>query len=140
MADRLNRVFGACLALGSLAVGAQTAISDPTRPPPAFSAPAPEGEAATGPVLQSVLLPKKGKPLAVIGGQQVRLGELYGDSRLIRLSEREAVLEGPDGIERLRLTPGVEKTSIVGKNTARTVTKDVKRAPASRPAQSEGRP
>ena len=140
MADRLIRVLAACLALGANAVGAQTTMADPTRPPPGLLAPAPEAGEASGPVLQSVLLPKKGRPLAVIGGQQVRLGELYGDSRLIRLSEREAVLEGPEGIERLRLTPGVEKTNVASKNTAKTVTKDLKKAPASRPAQSEGRP
>ena len=66
----------------------------------------------SGPVLQSVLIPKKGRPVAVIGGQQVRLGENYGESRLVRLSEREAVLEGPSGTERLSLTPGLEKIAI----------------------------
>jgi len=79
-------------------------------------------------VLQSVKIPKKGKPVAVIGGQQVRLGELYGDSRLIRLTEREAVLQGPAGTERLMLTPGIEKTNIITKS------------PAAKRAQSGGKP
>lgn len=84
--------------------------------------------AETGPVLQSVIIPKQGKSVAVIGGKQVRLGELYGESRLVRLSEKEAVLDGPAGIERLMLTPGIEKTNIITKS------------PAARRAQRGGKP
>jgi hypothetical protein len=132
MADRLIRVLGASLALVMLSPGARAQMADPTRPPPGVSVAAPEAEAASGPVLQSVLIPGKGKPWALIGGQQVSLGGWYGESRLIRLTEREAVLEGPAGVERLLLTPDVEKTNIV--------TKNVPKAPASRRAQDEGKP
>ena len=119
MVDRLNFVIG--VALSSLMAGAwaQTAaLPDPTRPPASVSASVSDAEAATGPVLQSVKIPKKGKPLAVIGGKQVKLGELYGESRLVKLTEREAVLEGPAGIEHLMLTPGIEKTNIITKSPA----------------------
>ena len=58
--------------------------------------------------------------MAVIGGQQVRLGEKYGESRLVRLNEREAVLDGPSGIEYLPLTPGVEKINIKKSNADKT--------------------
>jgi hypothetical protein len=77
-------------------------------------------EAATvsGPVLDSVMLPKNGRPLAIISGQQVRLGEYYGESRLIRVTEHEVVFDGPAGIERLSLTPGIEKTPIRTKTPA----------------------
>jgi MSHA biogenesis protein MshK len=113
MADRLIR----CLALlcFALPAAAQSVLADPTRPP--FGAAGDPGAAGevSGPVLQSVKIPKKGKPIAVIGGQQVVLGKMYGDSRLTSLTESEAVLEGPAGIERLRLTPGIEKTNIVVK-------------------------
>ena len=103
---------GECLAQGSLV--------DPTRPPSGVVNDfAPVGE-NMGPVLQSVLMPKKGKPVAVIGGQQIRLGEKYGESRLVRLSEREAVLEGPDGVERLQLTPGIEKVIVKKNRTEKT--------------------
>jgi len=78
-----------------------------------------------------VLIPKKGKPLAIISGQQVGLGERYGESRLVKLSEREAVLDGPSGVERLQLTPDVEKTNIAAKNVMKT--------PAPRAARSEGK-
>lgn len=118
MADRLNPMLGVLLLSLTAGVGAQNApLADPTRPPAELlsAASAADAEAPTGPVLQSVVMPKKGKPLAVIGGQQIRLGEMYGDSRLIKLTEREAVLEGPAGTERLPLTPGIEKTMIITK-------------------------
>ena len=112
MAGLLIRLFS-LLAMPLVATGvwAQSTVADPTRPPGSLADPSLTAE-ATGPVLQSVLMPKKGKPVAVIGGQQVRLGEKYGESRLVRLSEREAVLDGPSGIERLSLTPGIEKINI----------------------------
>jgi hypothetical protein len=113
-------------------LSAQTGMSDPTRPPLGISSPAPEAGELTGPVLQSVMIPKKGKPVAIIGGQQVRLGEKYGESRLTRLTEREAVLEGPAGIERLLLTPGIEKTNIIMKNVSKT--------PAAKRVQSGSKP
>ena len=109
-------------------VQAQTVVADPTAPPAGFSASAMESMEVTGPVLQSVKIPKKGKPLALIGGQEVKLGELYGDSRLIKLTEREAGLEGPSGVEHLMLTPGIEKTNIT------------KKSPAAKRAQSGSKP
>ena len=132
MVDRVTSIFGGVLllALGTLTVGAraQALLSDPTRPPATFSDPAPDSGSVTGPVLQSIKIPKKGKPVAVIGGLQIRLGELYGESRLIKLSEKEAVLEGLAGIERLMLTPGIEKINIITKS------------PAARRAQSGSKP
>jgi MSHA biogenesis protein MshK len=130
MADRLTRsglLLLLAIAAPLRALG-QAGLADPTRPPPgATSEMAGLGEAG-GPTLQSVIIPKKGKPMAVIGGQQVVLGGMYGDSRLISLTEREAVLEGPAGIERLRLTPGIEKTNIVTKS------------PVAKSTQSRGKP
>lgn len=115
----------------AFSASAQSQISDPTRPPAGFIQ---EGDSSgtvvTGPVLESVMIPKKGKPLAVISGQPVRLGEQYGESRLIRVNEREAVLEGPSGIERLALTPGIEKTNIVTRN----------KSPASSGTRSRSKP
>lgn len=126
MADRLMR----CLVLLCFALPAfaQSGLADPTRPPPGMAADSAGTDEASAPVLQSVMLPKKGKPVAIIGGQQVSLGGKYGDSRLIALSEREAVLQGPGGIERLLLTPGIEKTPIIAKT------------PAAKRAQSKGKP
>ena len=119
MVNRLSLVLRVVLVSLTGVASAQTALlPDPTRPPLSVSAPLTDAEAVTGPVLQSVKIPKKGKPVAVIGGQQVKLGELYGESRLIKLTEREAVLEGPAGIEHLMLTPGIEKINITIKSPA----------------------
>ena len=120
------------VAATALAQGNLVGLADPTRPPAGFVADAVSAEAAGGPVLQSVLIPRKGRAAAVIGGQQVYLGEMYGESRLIKLTEQEAVLEGPSGVERLMLTPGNEKSNIVMKNT--------KKSPVPRRTQSEGKP
>lgn len=132
MADRLMPVCRVllflALSVATWSAQAQGALSDPTRPPAGLTAPTLDALVETGPVLQSVVIPKKGKPVAVIGGKQVRLGELYGESRLIKLTEKEAVLESAAGIERLMLTPGIEKTNIITKS------------PAARRAQSGGKP
>ena len=81
-----------CSALALIAAPAmaQRVMADPTRPPGNVVMDSQAAVDVSGPVLQSVLIPKKGRPVAVIGGQQVRLGEKYGESRLVRLSEREA--------------------------------------------------
>ena len=71
-----------------------------------------------GPSLESVMLPKHGRPLAVINGRQVRVGDEYEGSRLIRLTEREAVLSGPGGTERLFLTPGIRKEAVAAPGEA----------------------
>jgi len=125
MADRLTRMLGRaaagllafCLAGFGPAL-AQSGFADPTRPPASLQASpgsASEVEAAKTPTLQSVLIPDKGKPVALIGGRELRLGEMLGDRRLVKLTEREAVLVGPAGSERLSLTPGAEKTNVTAK-------------------------
>lgn len=122
MADRMMRagfVVGlSCVATVALAQPAN--LPDPTRPPMSAQSDAAQnfGEASAGPVLQSVIVPKKGKPSALISGQVVKLGGVFGESRLIAISETGAVLEGPAGIERLSLTPSVEKTNVLVKKTA----------------------
>lgn len=88
---------------------------DPTRPPEGWGG----GEGAEKPDmggglrLQSVLLPQQGRrPVAVIGGRTVALGERLGELTLVGLNEREAVLRGPEGLLQLFLTPDVEKQTI----------------------------
>lgn len=98
------------LALGLLAVlGAQAA--DPTRPPDNWTVPGevPTAGAEQGPRLQSVLIPQRGKPVAVISGVTVPLGGRFGEATLSRVSEHEVVLQGADGMTRLYLTPDVRK-------------------------------
>lgn len=110
----MKRIVFVLLALASSAY-AQTA--DPTRPPANWLAPAESaGQSAddTGGLrLQSVLLPQGGRPVAVIGGETVPLGSKVGNATLVRLTEREAVLRGEDGVTHLYLTPDAQKQMIV---------------------------
>ena len=123
-------------ALPMLPALAQPVLPDPTRPPAGLAQEGGQGDAAMlGSVLESVMLPGKGRPLAVISGRQVRLGEKYGDSRLVRVNEREAVLAGPSGVERLLLTPGIEKT-----NSMTMTTKNSTKASSSAGARSGSKP
>ncbi len=96
-------------------------MADPTRPPAAMLATggdaSPEAEAVAVQRLQSVLLPQGGRPVAVIGGKTVALGDSVGGAKLVRLNEREAVLQGADGVTHLYLTPDVEKRMIVTPNS-----------------------
>ena len=138
MADRVTRRPGVTIALvAALAIAQAQAASaqttaDPTRPPAALMDNAGQASVPPETVLQSVLIPKRGKPLAVIGGQTVKLGELFDDRRLVKVSEREVVLEGPNGKESLPLTPGVEKTNVIVKKN--------RKPSAVRAAQSEVKP
>ncbi|MFZ2853524.1 MAG: hypothetical protein WAZ34_05355 [Rhodocyclaceae bacterium] len=123
MADRMMRAgFALLLCCAAASVMAEaSSLPDPTRRPgPSASTEPASGEAAepAGPVLQTVIVPRKGKPRALISGQLVMLGGNIGERRLISLSEKGAILEGPGGIERLSLTPGIEKTGILLKTTA----------------------
>ena len=115
MADFMRLIVLAFVAFSAPAL-AQAA--DPTRPPAAWLAPAQgaesqAGAATTGSLrLQSVLMRPGGQPVAVIGGKTVSLGGRVGGARLVRLNEREAVLQGADGVTHLYLTPNVEKQMI----------------------------
>ena len=107
-----------CPAL-ALAQGTGASLKDPTQPPASFSATltGESGLSATGAPgggrLRSIIMPRRGgKPTALIDGQIVRLGGKLGDARLIRLTESEAVLEGPSGRETLYLTPDVTKKPV----------------------------
>ena len=91
------------------AAGAQ-AMTDPTRPPGAQSTTA---AAQSGPVLQSVML-SPARKVAVISGQVVPLGGRFGEARLVRLSESEAVLRNGAETTVLRLYPQVEKRAVRG--------------------------
>lgn len=114
------------LALLAVTSAALAQSADPTRPPAAWLAPASDdaaksgGDAGGGLRLQSVLMPQGGRPVAVIGGKTVPLGGKVGDATLVRLNEREAVLQGADGVTHLYLTPDVEKQMIETPKPRRT--------------------
>jgi hypothetical protein len=112
MVKRLG-IFMAAL-LGCAVAQAEEALPDPTRPAPeaiiAVGAPA-----RSGPVLQSVMI-RPGSRTAVIGGQLLAEGDLFGEARLVKITESEVILSGPGGEQTLKLFPGVEKTSRVTQN------------------------
>lgn len=88
-------------------------LPDPTRPPDLLSPSPGYGEELEKgppplPVLQSVILSADRK-MAIIGGQAVRLGEKFGDARLIRLTPGEAVLRTAEGVQVLKLFPEADK-------------------------------
>lgn len=100
-----------------LSSGGAFATPDPTQPPAAWLITAESTQSGAagreGLRLQSVLLPQQGKPVAIIGGTTVTLGGRLGEARLVKLTEREAVLQGPDGVIHLYLTPDVKKQMVV---------------------------
>jgi MSHA biogenesis protein MshK len=100
--------FLACSALILLVPAAQGApFADPTRPPDFVPADAAPGVSA-GSRLESVLIAPD-RRIAVIGGQQVRLGEKFGDGRVVRITESEVVIRTAEGTQTLKLFPEVEK-------------------------------
>lgn len=101
-------------------------LVDPTQPPGGL-ADSQGMSGGGGPVLQSVMLSPSRK-VAVISGEVVALGGRYGGSRLVKLTESEAVLKSGTEITVLRLHPRVEKRAAAsssgksgsGKNAAKT--------------------
>lgn len=91
-------------------------IGDPTRPPAmAASIATVSGVAASadaGPVLQSVMISRKRK-IALISGQEVALGEMAGEAKLVAVRDQEVDLRNPDGsLQTLHMYSGVTKTVI----------------------------
>lgn len=86
-------------------------LPDPTRPPAAMLAgPAAAASAPTDAMqLQSVLIGRGRTPAAVISGELVLLGGRFRGARLVRVTERFAVLKGAQGETVLALTPGAIK-------------------------------
>jgi MSHA biogenesis protein MshK len=105
----MMRLAAALLAL-LFALSAQSApFADPTKPPASRSdteAPAASAE----PRLESVLIAPD-RRIAVISGQQVKVGERFGEGRVVRIAEGEVALRTGDSVQTLKLLPGIEKTS-----------------------------
>ena len=97
----------AALIAAAGAAPAQQAAPDPTRPPGYGPSDAAGGEAPM--VLQSVILPKRGKPSAIIGGERLTLGGKLGEAQVVKITESEVVLKGPEGLQTLKMAPDVEK-------------------------------
>jgi MSHA biogenesis protein MshK len=106
-----------CIVGALLACAAQGApFADPTRPPDAApGGPAPSGS-SRGPRLESVLIAPD-RRIAVISGQQVRLGGTYGAGHVVRITESEVLIRNPGGMQTLKLFPEAEKRPRVRRDT-----------------------
>lgn len=111
--------FSLCLGYSALTYAAEN-LSDPTRPPASIGLVEQGGAAteATGPVLQSVLI-SSGRRVAVISGQNVKLGEKFGDARVVRITESEVVLKTGKDTQTLKLFPDVEKRRVSNQTRAK---------------------
>jgi MSHA biogenesis protein MshK len=84
-------------------------FGDPTRPPGAKAGDEQEATAGgAGARLESVLI-SPDRRIAVIGGQQFRVGDKFGEGRIVGISETEVVIRGPESSETLKLFPDVQK-------------------------------
>lgn len=101
------------------AADAPPLLEDPTRPPEGIVGADGSLSPAAASGLTSVMLPKKGRPSAIIDGQLVQIGGSVRNGTLVRLTENSAVLEGAEGTERLYLTPDVEKKTNVTRAAVR---------------------
>jgi MSHA biogenesis protein MshK len=89
------RHLAICLGLLAASGAGAQALQDPTRPPAAATpTPAAEGNVATGPQLQSILIARAagGRHVAVIDGETVRLGETFHGAKVARIGENEVEL------------------------------------------------
>lgn len=89
-------------------------LQDPTRPPAVLSMPQGSAEtlAPSGPQLQSVRISAYQRS-AIISGQRVKVGDRFGDTRVVMITENEVVLKGSSGIQALKLFPDVGKRIIM---------------------------
>ena len=83
-------------------------LPDPTRPPSEFEAAAGGAAVSSGPMLQTVLISPRQK-VAIINGETVKLGGMYGSARVVKISESGVVLNEGGSLQTLKLYPGVEK-------------------------------
>lgn len=92
----------------SLAAGAQAApLADPTRPPGGALGDDPAA-VLEGPRLESVLIAPD-RRIAIISGQQYRMGDKYGEGRIVRITESEVAIRTGEALEVLKLLPASEK-------------------------------
>ena len=104
--------------LGGLLPLATAQLPDPTRPPTGgvvVTTPTVAGEAAApegANTVQAVFVRPGGKSTAIINGQTVRVGDMLGDKKVKRITDKEIVLQGDSGRDTLSIYPGIEKSMI----------------------------
>ena len=96
-------------------------LADPTRPPRTgdFATPA-AGPAATLGVLQSVMIADSMRE-AIISGRVVHVGDRHDDARVLKITEGEVVLRTAEGLQTLKLYPGIETRHMDGRLPAASI-------------------
>jgi MSHA biogenesis protein MshK len=109
-ANGLGRILVASLATVPVVAAVAEHLADPTRPPSGYERKQEgnAGVAASGPVLQSVII-GPGKTAAIISGQTVRPGEKYGEATVVKITENTVLLRNGKDLQTLTLFPGIEK-------------------------------
>jgi MSHA biogenesis protein MshK len=108
----IRKHLGMLLALGFVASAALAEnLPDPTRPSGASMVNGSAENVPSGPVLQSVLN-SSGRKIAIISGQSVKLGEMIGSARVVKIEDAEVVLAKGKDVQVLSLFPVVEKQPV----------------------------
>ena len=106
----LGAMLMACMYAKAMAQSGQ--LVDPTRPPTALGAPvdATNGEppVPAGPNLQSILVAPT-RVEAIINGKTVKVGDMVGEAKVIKISDNEVVLRNGKEKQVLKLFENVEK-------------------------------
>lgn len=107
----MMRKLALLLLAASIGTGAARAqLPDPTRPPGAELAA--EAGGVVVPVesgVQTIIMRRDGKSVAVVNGRHVGVGDMLGEKRVVKISESEVVVMGESGREVLKATPAIGK-------------------------------
>lgn len=96
-------------------------LPDPTRPPQAGDlAMTASGAASKLGVLQSVMI-ADGVREAIIGGRVVHVGDRHDDAQVLKITEGEVVLRTAEGLQTLKLYPGIETRYMDGRLPAASI-------------------
>ena len=108
--------FSACLLTLIVAVSNTAAenLPDPTRPPATLAPLSSDAAPFQGTVLQSVMISPT-RRIAIISGQRVRVGDSFGEARVVKITESEVVLRSGGELQTLKLFPDVDKRSTLKK-------------------------
>jgi len=119
MVERLSAATLAFALAGAACASQAQPLADPTRPPTSVAPRAAnESAGAGGPRLQSVLISGT-RRLAVIDGVTVPLGGRFDGGTVVAIDEAEVKLRHGDGIQTLKLYPGVERAPVENKKESR---------------------
>lgn len=112
-----TRIGFALIVLGLMAsavLARAEGLQDPTRPPSVQSMAPGDTQApvASGPQLQSIRISAYSAS-AIVSGKRVVVGERVGSAQVIAISENQIMLKTSNGVQTLKLFPGIGKSAVV---------------------------